>query len=505
MDVSMKMSLKAKLFALCIFMAAIPVAVGGVAFWGIQGIGQSYEKVTGGVLRNIEVADQMYLHFRAIRISLRSLGLPGLTHEQGLQYVKEVNDSIAAYEKADKLYLSYGFLPGEQAEYDKVNATWVSFKSLGADALKLYLSGTTEDKQKLIEIFLVDCPKYAKAYDAAIANLVSFHHKNGETWIGEAQASGKETNVIVLLTNVIGVLVGLGCGAWVAGSLSRSIARVSDEIAQGAAQVNQAAEQITDSSQSLSSASSQQAASLEETVATIEELTAMVKTNSENARQAARLATSTRENAVKGEQDIRALIASIQTISADSKKIADITSVIDDIAFQTNLLALNAAVEAARAGEQGKGFAVVADAVRSLAQRSADSAKNIATLINESVERIEEGSEKAEQSGVVFAEIVTSIKKVADLSGEISTASDEQANGIVQMGKAMNDLDQVTQQNAAASEETAASAEQLAIQARQLRTNVDDLNHIVAGGGVPAITAAGEVEEMPLHTVRLAS
>ncbi len=502
---NMKMSLKAKLFALCFGMATIPVVVGGVAFWGIQGIGHSYEKITGGVLRNIEVADQMYLHFRAIRISLRSLGLPGLTHEQGLQYVKEVNDSIAAYEKANALYLSYGFLPGEQEQYDKVNETWIAFKSLGGNALKLYLSGTTEDKQKLIDIFLIDCPKYAQAYDSAIANLVSFHHKNGEVWLGDAHATSKETNLTVLVTNIIGVLMGLGCGALVATSLSKSIAKVSEEIAQGAAQVNHAAEQITDSSQSLSSASSQQAASLEETVATIEELTAMVKTNSENARQAAKLATSTRENAVKGEQDVRALIVSIETIAADSKKIAEITSVIDDIAFQTNLLALNAAVEAARAGEQGKGFAVVADAVRSLAQRSAESAKNIATLINESVERIDEGSNKARQSGVVFSEIVTSIKKVADLSGEISTASEEQANGIVQMGKAMNDLDQVTQQNAAASEEAAASAERLADQAKQLRTNVNDLNHIVAGNAAPVAALAEDDSTTHLNTVRLAS
>ncbi|QLY25232.1 methyl-accepting chemotaxis protein [Bdellovibrio sp. KM01] len=502
----MKMSLKAKLFALCIFMAAIPIVVGGVAFWGIQGIGRSYEKVTGDVLGNIEVADKMYLHFRSIRISLRSLGLPGLSHEQGLQYVKEVTDSIAAYEKADEIYRSYAFLPGEKEKYEEVNSTWVAFKSLGADALKLYLSGTNEDKQKLINIFLVDCPKYAAAYDKAIASLVSFHHINGETWVNEARNTGKETNTTVLVTILFGVILGMVCGAWVAISLAKSIAHVSEEIANGAEQVKHASEKITESSQALSSASSQQAASLEETVATIEELTAMVKTNSENAKQAANLAKSTRESAVQGERDIRGLITSIQIISSDSKKIADITSVIDDIAFQTNLLALNAAVEAARAGEQGRGFAVVADAVRSLAQRSAESAKSIAALINESVERIEEGSAKAEESGIVFSEIVTSIKKIADLSGEISTASQEQANGIVQMGKAMNDLDQVTQQNAAASEEAAASAQQLAGQAQQLRANVDDLDRIVAGR-VAAPEAVDETEKaLPLsQPVRFAS
>ncbi|WP_413558968.1 methyl-accepting chemotaxis protein [Bdellovibrio sp. HCB209] len=503
----LKMSLKAKLFALCLFMATIPVVVGAVAFWGIRGLNASYQKVTEDVLGNIEVADQMYLHFRNVRINLRSLGLPGLSHEEGLQYVKEVEDSIAAYEKADQIYTLNGFLPGEKEKYEKVNATWVEFKKLGGEALKLYLSGTTEDKQKLIQIFLVDCPKYAKSYDESISALVEFHHLNGETWLNEAHMTSAETNWTVILTNVIGVLVGLSCGAWVALSLSRAISRISDEIAQGAEQVSVAAHQITDSSQELSSASSQQAASLEETVATIEELTAMVKVNSENAKQASHLANSTRESAVKGEADIRALIASIQAIASDSKKIADITSVIDDIAFQTNLLALNAAVEAARAGEQGKGFAVVADAVRSLAQRSADSAKDIAKLINESVERIEVGSDQAERGGVIFAEIVNSIKKVADLSGEISTASEEQANGIVQMGTAMNDLDQVTQQNAAASEEAAASAEKLSLQSQHLHENVISLNEIVTGESSEseATVAAEETQAAPIRSPRFAA
>lgn len=175
------------------------------------------------------------------------------------------------------------------------------------------------------------------------------------------------------------------------------------------------------------------------------------------------------------------LIDSIQSISADSKKIAEITSVIDDIAFQTNLLALNAAVEAARAGEQGRGFAVVADAVRSLSQRSAQSAKGIAELIQASVQKISTGSEQASHSGVILSEIVNSIKKVADLNGEISLASQQQAQGIEQIGKAMNQLDQVTQENASSAEESALSATKLTTQSEALGESLLVLEEIVLG------------------------
>lgn len=285
------------------------------------------------------------------------------------------------------------------------------------------------------------------------------------------------------------IIFGLGGAILLAGlmlflnisSALKAIRSASSEIRQGADQVAQAASQISSSSQNLSTAATEQAASLEETVSTIEEISTMVRLNTDNAKQASVLASSTREIAVAGEKEIKVLIDSIQKISADSKQIADITSVIDDIAFQTNLLALNAAVEAARAGEQGKGFAVVAEAVRNLAQRSAESAKNIASLISASVEKIDQGSTQANKSGEVLIEIVSSIKKVADLNSEIATASEEQSNGIVQIGKALNQIDQVTQGNAASSEEAAASAEELSSQSQLLRSNVLKLNQVVDG------------------------
>jgi methyl-accepting chemotaxis protein len=478
------LGLKAKLLLLCAFMSVIPVAVGGVAYFGMRNVAKNYEKVSEGVLPNVQSLDQMFLDFRRIRISMRSLGLTGITKEQGANFIKDAQEHIALYEKNDKDYVGNDFLPGEKELYDKMDKTWKTYKALTSQAMTYYQTGTSEDQGKMMHIFFNEDLDLAKQFTKDIDSLSEFHRHNGVQWVGEARATANQTDSMVEITIAIGVLVGMSIGIWFASVLSKSIRAVSADLAEGSHQVTQAAEQIANSSQSLSQASSEQAASLEETVATMEELTSMVRNNTENAKQAASLALSTREIAVKGENDIKALIESIHTISTDSKKIADITSVIDDIAFQTNLLALNAAVEAARAGEQGKGFAVVAEAVRSLAQRSAEAAKNIASLINESVERISLGSKQATQGGVVLGEIVSAVKKVADLNGEISTASEEQSKGIEQIGKAMNQLDEVTQQNAAVSEEAAASAEELSAQSKSLMGNVATLNKVVTGNEI---------------------
>lgn len=476
-----KMSLKVKLLFLCLFMSLVPIIVGGFSFFGMRDLAASYEKVSEGVLPNIQAADQMYLNFRGVRISLRSLGLPGLSKEQADAFVKDVEANIAEYEQYNKTYKRGHFMPGEKELYDKVDATWSSFKSIGEAVLKYHRSGTPEDHEKMMKIFFYDCMEAARNYDEAMTKLVAFQRSNGAQFVKEAQATNNQTNSAMLVVISVGLLAGLAFGVFFAISLSKAISAVAKELAGGANHVTQVAEQISTSSFSLSQAASQQAASLEETVATMEELTSMVKVNSENAKQAAALASSTREVALKGEKEISTLIESIQSISSDSKKIAEITSVIDDIAFQTNLLALNAAVEAARAGEQGKGFAVVAEAVRNLAQRSAESAKNIAALISGSVEKIERGNAQAHQGGVVLSEIVSAVKKVSDLNSEIATASEEQSHGIAQIGQAMNQLDQVTQQNAASSEEAAAAAKELTVQSETLLGSVGTLNCIVAG------------------------
>jgi methyl-accepting chemotaxis protein len=250
--------------------------------------------------------------------------------------------------------------------------------------------------------------------------------------------------------------------------MNDSLFKVVGEVRQGTDTIATASSQIAAGNHDLSSRTEEQASSLEETAASMEELTSTVKQNADNARQANQLAVSASSVAVKGGSVVAEVVGTMDAINASSRKIVDIIGVIDGIAFQTNILALNAAVEAARAGEQGRGFAVVAAEVRNLAQRSAAAAKEIKTLIGDSVDKVEEGSKQVAEAGKTMDEIVDSVKRVTDIMAEITAASQEQTAGIEQVNQAITQMDQVTQQNAALVEEAAAAASSLQEQASGL-------------------------------------
>jgi methyl-accepting chemotaxis protein len=246
------------------------------------------------------------------------------------------------------------------------------------------------------------------------------------------------------------------------------LAKVVAEVRGNSESVATASAQIAQGNQDLSGRTEQQASALQQTAATMEELGSTVRSNSDSAKQANQLAQGASEVAARGGEVVGRVVTTMQGINDSSRKIGDIISVIDGIAFQTNILALNAAVEAARAGEQGRGFAVVASEVRSLAQRSAEAAKEIKSLIGRSVEQVEQGTELVDQAGKTMGEIVGSIRRVTDIVAEISSASVEQSSGVQQVGDAVSQMDQATQQNAALVEESAAAAESLKVQAQHL-------------------------------------
>jgi methyl-accepting chemotaxis protein len=276
--------------------------------------------------------------------------------------------------------------------------------------------------------------------------------------------------------------------------MQSGLSRVVSSVRQGSESVAIASAEIAQGNNDLSARTEQQASALEETAASMEQLGSTVRQNADSARHANELAQSASTVAVQGGQVVGEVVDTMRGINESSRKIADIISVIDGIAFQTNILALNAAVEAARAGEQGRGFAVVATEVRSLAGRSAEAAKEIKTLISASVERVEHGTALADQAGATMTEVVASIQRVTDIMGAINAASNEQALGVAQVGEAVTQMDQSTQQNAALVEEMAAAASSLKVQAQ-------DLVHVVSAfklnGVASTATAAAPLRPRP--------
>ncbi len=286
---------------------------------------------------------------------------------------------------------------------------------------------------------------------------------------------------IVVIVAGIGLVAGTVIAWQNIRSITKPINRIIAGLTEGAEQVGSAAGQVSSASQSLAEGATEQAAGLEETSSSLEEMASMTKQNADNAQQANTLASEARKAADTGTESMGRMNEAIQEIQKSSDETAKIIKVIDEIAFQTNLLALNAAVEAARAGEAGKGFAVVAEEVRNLAMRSAEAAKNTSELIEESVKNSKNGVDIAGEVGKVLEEIVGGIGKTSDLVGEIAAASAEQSQGIDQVNTAVNQMDKVTQQNAANAEESASASEELSAQAEQMNQIVEELSALVFG------------------------
>jgi methyl-accepting chemotaxis protein len=285
-------------------------------------------------------------------------------------------------------------------------------------------------------------------------------------------------------------------------TMDGKLVEIVNNVRHTADSVGGAARELSQGNDDLSSRTQEQASALEETASSMEEMTATVKQNADNARQANQLAAGAREQAERGGQVVHRAIDAMGEINTSSRKIADIIGVIDEIAFQTNLLALNAAVEAARAGEQGRGFAVVATEVRNLAQRSASAAKEIKDLINDSVNKVQAGSELVDESGKTLAEIMESVKKVTDIVAEIAAASEEQSAGIEQVNNAVAQMDGVTQQNAALVEEASAASKAMQQQADKL---VQQISYFKTRGVASSAERAPQGERAPVSAPLTAS
>ena len=457
------------------------VILGSVAMSGVSRLVTLLNIANEQVIPTFEVVGDMRTAGNAFGYQMWSALVVADNKQLSEPRIKAAQEAIARFKKDQEIYDPIVRTEEEDKLYQEVKPLFPKFYAAAEDAIKFVKIGNPES---VMEAQIVMDSNFAPLF-AQISKWTEGTQKIYGEMAHRGQDEAKEDNkfvsMVVISVTAVGSIIIFGLMIWLAANIANSVSSVATRLTDAGSQVSLAIRQLNEAGNSLSQTSTEAAASLEETVASLEELTSMVQMNSDNAKQAAALSSSAKDSAEKGQAEINNLIQAMSNISNSSKKIEEIISVIDDIAFQTNLLALNAAVEAARAGEQGKGFAVVAEAVRALAQRSSSSAKDISTLIKDSVAEIENGAKIADQSGVVLNNIVTSIKKVADLNNEIAAASSEQTAGIQQISKAMNQLDQSAQSNAASAEEIAATSGEINSLAETNRSLTVELNKVVIG------------------------
>jgi len=416
---------------------------------------------------------------RAVNVEILKNLQKSIVNSSAVEFLKIISDNRDAYNAGIDMVIEMGeigqkteagavligeVLPLQNLTFKALDDTRVLQEKLAGSLAKQAMASAATDSELMLAAALLmlvlggaiswlitrDLSRSLGAEPSTLSEVAA-RVAGGDLSVSLPMHNGDTSSVIAAMarmqTALIGVVSSVRHG-------SESVSTASAEIAQG--------------NQDLSSRTESQASALEETAASMEELSSTVKQNADNARQANQLAMSASTVAVQGGEVVAQVVDTMKGINEASRKISDIISVIDGIAFQTNILALNAAVEAARAGEQGRGFAVVATEVRALAGRSADAAKEIKNLISASVERVEQGTSLVDQAGTTMTEVVTSIKRVTDIMGEISAASTEQSQGVGQIGEAIQQMDQVTQQNAALVEEMAAAANSLKSQAQDL-------------------------------------
>jgi len=426
-----------------------------------------------GVVDRVEKADDMN---RMVKMILQAR-----RHEKNLiiredkKYItevkKEVNDlKKQAKETKDKLED-----PVNKKQMDEVLIAVDKYENAFAKLAEIVgKMMEKEEREKLISELDKGLAETGRTVEKECADARADQKKKMEAQMARA-------NMLIIGGSLVAIALGLGMAFFVTLSITKSINRVAEGLTDGADQVASASAQVSSSSQSLAEGASEQASGLEETSSSIEEMASMTKQNADNANQANALMADTSKVVEEANLSMVELTESMKDISTASEETAKIIKTIDEIAFQTNLLALNAAVEAARAGEAGAGFAVVADEVRNLAMRAADAAKNTANLIEGTVKKIKNGSDIVAKTNEAFGKVATGAKKVGELVGEISAASDEQAQGVNQINKAVAEMDKVVQQNAANAEESASASEEMNGQAEQMKEFVGDLVMLVRG------------------------
>jgi methyl-accepting chemotaxis protein len=502
------------------------VALATLALWQMGQMRSATHDITGNWLPSVAVVNAMNTNTSDFRVGELSHVLS--TDPADMARVeKDIAAIKTEFDKNHERYIKLISSDEERRLHESFAADWKTYLALHQKLIDVSSRNETEKARQILE------QESKPVFDRASATLVKLIELNQTGSVVAAKTSedayAAARNSLAAGT-VLAIVLAALAGTWLVRSITRPLAKAAaaaEAVAQGdftqpidtalhdetgqvlqalarmqsqlsqtvrtvrmnAESVATASIQIAQGNSDLSQRTEEQASALEQTAATMEQLGSTVRANADNAKQANQLAQGAATVAVQGGEVVGQVVNTMQGISESSRKIGDIIGVIDSIAFQTNILALNAAVEAARAGEQGRGFAVVAGEVRTLAQRSAEAAKEIKSLIERNVEQVVRGTTQVDEAGKTMQEIVSSIRRVSDIVSEITSASVEQSNGIQQVGEAVTQMDQTTQQNAALVEESAAAAESLKTQAQQLVQTVS-VFRLSEGAGMAMATAA---------------
>jgi methyl-accepting chemotaxis protein len=474
-----KLGIAGKLFAGFGSLALIILFGGMVGFYGVYTTGNALERVARGnlpAIRGLEMVAKSMAEMRKIELVLiyeMDVATTDAQHQRLKKAQKELDEGWKIFEMVPQTQ-------EEKALWNDFKGKFEVWKSINQNIIELLKQGY-EKRAEAHEL------SYGKSRDnyllceATLNKIIVLNVKAANDFTGKTLTRAALSQYAALFGTLLGVVLAILFGLFIGRSITQPINRSIAGLSKGAEQVSSSSGQVSAASQSLAEGSSQQASALEETSASIEEMASMTSQNAENANSANTLMTETSRVVGDAEASMQSLTKAMREITASSEDMARIIKTIDEIAFQTNLLALNAAVEAARAGEAGAGFAVVADEVRNLAMRSAESAKNTANLIDESITRIKNGSEIVTRTNEAFGRVTTNAKKVGDLVGEIAAASHEQAQGVSQISKAIAEMDKVVQLNAANAEESASAAGELNAQAVGMKEHVGKLISLVKG------------------------
>lgn len=511
-------------FALLVIML---LAVAGVAAMQLSAMHQSTARITDNILVSVQLINRLNTDLAKARLlELRHVFNDGESYKTNTE--REMQALQAETEEIKVDYEPLINTPQERSTYESLLAQREEYVGLMQTLFTTSRSGDTARARELLGGRSLELYNLSSK---TLVDIIQIKKQESADEVAGAQRAYSNALMILFGSGVVALVLAIAAAVWIIRSIQRplhSAVSVADRVAAGdltadidvrskdelgmllaslkrmqeslvstvhtvrtgADGVASASNQIAMGNADLSGRTEEQASALEETAASMEELGSTVRQNAENARQANQLALNASTVALQGGEVVGQVVDTMRGINESSRKIADIIGVIDSIAFQTNILALNAAVEAARAGEQGRGFAVVAGEVRNLAQRSAEAAKEIKGLITDSVERVEQGSHLVDKAGNTMSEVVSAIRRVTDIVGEISAASNEQSQGVAQVGEAVTQMDQTTQQNAALVEESAAAADSLRKQAQELV----DAVAVFKLSGMSAVTVSSHVK-----------